>query len=135
MVLALAVTGACAAGTEATTTTAGWALSDLVGTWRNQVTVLRVGDDGSYLIAADPDDPDLVTMSGFIARDGDEANFVTVIGGECSGTVGVYRVGLAGTGFSLTLVDDPCQFRSSRFPGEWTETGSASSRSRATRSW
>lgn len=111
-----------APATTATTMPDEISLADLVGEWSNGELVLLVGDDGSYLVSTDPDSPD-VMMSGFVARDGDRLNFVTAVGGECSGTTGVYRGRIVEGGLELVLVDDPCEFRSARFEGAWGHSG------------
>lgn len=97
------------------TTTAKVTLSDLVGSWENELAVLQVGDDGSYLVFLDPHLPDLLAMVGFVARDGDEFDFVTGTQGECPGQTGVYRVDIDDNMLTLSQVDDPCEWRQSVF--------------------
>jgi len=105
---------------SSTTTSSEVALSDLVGSWDNGQLFLQVADDGSYqaleMATSDPNDP---LMSGFLARDGINLNFVTDIFGECAGQTGVYQVLMTEGELTLILVDDPCQFRSSRFVEPW----------------
>jgi hypothetical protein len=95
-------------------------LNDLVGDWENGEWFLQVADDGSYRVledrSSDPDDP---LMSGFLARDGADVNFVTDIYGECAGQTGVYEVLLIDARLMLILVDDPCELRATRFVDPW----------------
>ena len=106
---------------DATTTTTGEVgLPDLVGDWDNGELFLQIADDGSYQVLetadSDPNDP---VMGGFVARDEADINFVTDVFGECAGMTGVYSVALDGNQMLLTLVDDPCQYRASRFSEPW----------------
>jgi hypothetical protein len=107
-----------------TSTTAEVALSDLVGDWENGELFLQVADDGSYqaleMRTSDPSDP---LMSGFLARDGINVNFVTDIYGECAGETGVYEALVMDGQLILTLVDDPCEFRANRFVATWERSG------------
>ena len=103
-----------------TTSTHEFALSDLVGNWDNGKLFLQFTEDGSYQVlqtpGSDPNDP---VMGGFVARDGINLIFVTNIYGECSGETGVYEPLMASGQLVLSLVDDPCQFRSERFVDPW----------------
>jgi hypothetical protein len=108
--------------TTAAPTTTSWevGLPDLVGDWDNGELFLQIADDGSYQVLesadSDPDDP---VIGGFLARDGADLNFVTNLFGECAGVTGVYGVELDEGQMLLTLVDDPCQYRSTRFIEPW----------------
>ncbi len=107
-------------GQATTTSTGDIGLPDLVGDWDNGELFLQFADDGSYQVLeaanADPNDP---VMGGFVARDGADINFVTDVFGECAGMTGVYSVAIEGGQLLLTLVDDPCQFRATRFAEPW----------------
>ncbi len=131
--LALLVAGAlvataCSLTVEVgdTSTTAGeeFTLSDLVGDWDNGQLFLQIADDGSYQVLetadSDPADP---LMGGFVARDGSDLSFVTDIYGECAGETGVYEVLMSEGQLLLTVVDDPCEFRSERFVDPWESSG------------
>ncbi|HEY6627537.1 MAG TPA: hypothetical protein VI193_00975 [Acidimicrobiia bacterium] len=111
----------------ATTTTLrgeGFTLADLVGEWENRELVMQVGDDGQYVVhEAANEEPSDPLMSGFVARDGEELNFVTDIYGECAGETGVYEVLMSEGQLILILVDDPCEFRSDRFVDPWESSG------------
>jgi hypothetical protein len=95
-------------------------LSDLVGDWENGEWFLQIADDAFYQVleesTSDPDDP---LMSGFLARDGVNVNFVTDIYGDCAGQTGVYEVLLIDARLMLILVDDPCELRATRFVDPW----------------
>jgi len=105
------------------TTTVEFALSDLAGDWENGELFLQIADDGFYqaleMPASDPNDP---LMSGFLARDGINVNFVTDIYGECAGQTGVYEVLVIDGQLILSLVDDPCEFRATRFVEAWVRS-------------
>jgi hypothetical protein len=107
--------------TTATTTTNGEVgLPDLVGDWDNGELFLQIADDGSYQVLESADaDPDAPMIGGFLARDGADLNFVTNLFGECAGVTGVYSVELDEGRMVLTLVDDPCQYRATRFIEPW----------------
>jgi hypothetical protein len=109
---------------SSSSTSAEVALSDLVGDWENGELFLQVADDGSYqaleMRTSDPSDP---LMSGFLARDGVNVNFVTDIYGECAGETGVYEALVMDGQLILTLVDDPCEFRANRFVATWERSG------------
>jgi len=87
-------------------------LSDLTGMWENSILTLEVNDGGEFLVLGDSSE-DL--MGGFIARDGDQFNFVTSTTGECPGQTGVYEATIAADVLTLTFVDDPCEQRASGF--------------------
>jgi hypothetical protein len=110
--------------TRTSSTSSEVALSDLVGDWENGELFLQVADDGSYqaleMRTSDPSDP---LMSGFLARDGINVNFVTDIYGECAGETGVYEALVMDGQLILTLVDDPCEFRANRFVATWERSG------------
>ncbi|HET7845994.1 MAG TPA: hypothetical protein VFL72_00760 [Acidimicrobiia bacterium] len=105
---------------NSSTTTEGVVLSDLVGDWGNGEWFLQIADDGLYQVletpTSDPNDP---LMGGFLARDGAKVNFVTDIYGECAGQTGVYEVLLVDARLTLILIDDPCEFRATRFVEPW----------------
>jgi len=106
----------------ATTTTHQITLGDLVGDWDNGQLFLQVTDDGSYQVletaASNPNDP---LMGGFVAREEANLIFVTNIYGECAGQTGVYAAAMDDTQLVLILVDDPCQFRATRFESPWDQ--------------
>jgi hypothetical protein len=137
LVIAATLATACSASVEVIGTTTSTSvvatssttssvvdLSDLVGDWDNGQLFLQVADDGSYQVletpTSDPNDP---LMSGFVARDGINVIFVTNIYGECSGQTGVYQALMTEGQLVLTLVDDPCQFRATRFVSPWETSG------------
>ncbi|MEX1124684.1 MAG: hypothetical protein WEE53_03365 [Acidimicrobiia bacterium] len=126
MMVAALLVAACSSGDEVavTTTSSEVALSDLVADWDNGQLFLQITDDGSYQTLAtatsDPNDP---LMGGFVARDGVNLIFVTNIYGECAGQTGVYEVLMTDSQLILTLVDDPCQFRATRFVDPWQKSG------------
>ena len=90
-------------------------LSDLTGSWDNGTMVLSVTDQGEYVIASSGAASGEVLMAGFVARDGDQFNFVTGTSGECPGQTGVYEATIDGSDLVLVVVDDPCQLRSDGF--------------------
>jgi hypothetical protein len=95
-------------------TTTGVTLTDLTGTWENDALRLEVNESGEYVVR-DPADPGGALMGGFVARDGEQFSFVTSTSGECPGQTGVYVARIEGDFLSLTLVDDPCDFRATGF--------------------
>jgi hypothetical protein len=91
-------------------------LSDLTGNWDNGTMVLSVTDQGEYVIASSGGaGSGEVLMAGFVARDGDQFNFITAISGECPGQTGVYEATITTSDLVLVVVDDPCQLRSAGF--------------------
>jgi hypothetical protein len=98
------------------------ALSDLTGNWDNGTLILQVNDAGEFLVL-DPDDPEQALMGGFVARDGNEFNFVTGTSGQCPGQTGVYEAAVDGDTLRLTLIDDPCETRSAGFADEFASSG------------
>jgi hypothetical protein len=90
-------------------------LSDLTGSWDNGTMVLSVTDQGEYVIASSEAASGEVLMAGFVARDGDQFNFVTGTGGECPGQTGVYEATINDSALVLVVIDDPCQLRSAGF--------------------
>jgi len=111
-----------AVAASSTTTTSEVVLSELVGDWGNSELFLQIADDGSYQVletpTSDPNDP---LMGGFLARDGTNVIFVTNIYGECAGQTGVYEALMTDGQLILILVDDPCQFRATRFESPWDQ--------------
>ncbi|MGH8914079.1 MAG: hypothetical protein ACRDZM_06115, partial [Acidimicrobiia bacterium] len=85
-------------------------LADLTGEWDNGTLVLMVNDAGEYVLNRSGE-PGETLMGGFVARDGDQFNFVTGTTGTCPGQTGVYRATITAEELSLTLVDDPCPER------------------------
>jgi hypothetical protein len=123
LLMLAAFVAACSSGGTADTTSSGTSavtLPALVGSWVSPEAVLQVTDDGSYQVLQDPAYPDLVLMVGFVARDGDQLDFVTATGRDCSGQTGVYRGRLEGDVLTLTLVDDACEMRASLFSQTFT---------------
>ncbi|MGA7282164.1 MAG: hypothetical protein WBZ40_10335 [Acidimicrobiia bacterium] len=102
------------------TTTATITLSDLIGSWENDLILLQVAGDGSYLIFSDPQMPDVVVMTGFVARNGEQFDFVTGTQGDCPGQTGVYTGELEGEVLTFTLANDPCELRQSMFSEPFT---------------
>jgi hypothetical protein len=91
-------------------------LSDLTGNWDNGTMVLSVTDQGEYVIASSGEaGSGEVLMAGFVARDGDQFNFITATSGECPGQTGVYEATITASDLVLVVVDDPCQLRSTGF--------------------
>ncbi len=98
-------------------------MSDLVGNWDNGQLFLQILDDGSYQALATPtSDPNEPLFAGFVARDGVNFIFVTNIFAECPGETGVYEVLKTDDQLMLLLVDDPCEFRATRFVEPWALT-------------
>ncbi len=95
-----------ATSTSAATTTTGLTLSDLTGDWANESGTLQVNSGGEFLLVSGASE-----VSGFVARDGDEVNFVTSTSGDCPGDTGAYTVTIATDMLTLDLVDDPCSIR------------------------
>lgn len=105
---------------DSSSTTDGVVLSDLVGDWENGEWFLQIAADGFYQVLDKPtSDPGGPLMSGFLARDGANVNFVTDIYGDCAGQTGVYEVLLIDTRLMLILVDDLCELRATRFVEPW----------------
>ena len=113
-------TSSTSVATTSSTTASEVALSDLVGNWDNGQLFLQILDDGSYQVLATPTaDPNEPLLGGFVARDGVNFIFVTNIYAECPGETGVYEVLKTDDQLMLTLVDDPCEFRATRFVEPW----------------
>ncbi|MGA7097411.1 MAG: hypothetical protein WB245_07570 [Acidimicrobiia bacterium] len=126
LAMGMALLAACSSGGEAGTTTStlpSITLSTLVGSWEGGTATLQVTDDGSYQVVQDPASPDLVLMTGFVARSDDQITFVTATGRECSGQNGVYRGHVDGDVLTLTLVDDPCELRQTLFSEPFRRQG------------
>ena len=96
------------------------ALSDLSGSWENDLSVLRVNDAGDYVVLGPDADPDQPLTRGFVAREEGNFIFVSGVAGECPGQTGVYGAVIDEAMLTLTVVDDPCAARMAWFEPEFT---------------